>query len=205
MLWEIFMLYRFKNINDFDLESIDKFYNEIYSSKRKRIAKYRKRERYLSAVAGEILLAELLEDIYKIDYSSLEFEINMYGKPYLKQQDIYFNISHSYDMVILAVADKEIGVDIEKIRDTSYETVNIFATEKEQRYIFSSKHNTLKRLFEIYTLKEAYFKYLGTDLYNLKSVEFKINNGQVFCSDNKVEVKLLNNIEGYVGAIVLKK
>lgn len=199
------MTYNFKNINDFDSESVDEFYNEIYPSKKKRIAKYRKRERYLSAVAGEILLAELLEDVYKIDYCSLEFRTNMYGKPYLESKDIYFNISHSYDMVIVAVADKEIGVDIEKIRDTSYETVNIFATEKEQRYIFSAKNNTLKRLFEIYTLKEAYFKCLGTNLDNLKSVEFQINNGQVFCSDNKVEVRLLNNIEGYVGAIVLKK
>ena len=199
------MMYNFKNINDFDSESVDKFYNKIYPSKKKRIAKYCKKERYLSAVVGEILLAKLLEDIYKIDYSSLEFEINTYGKPYLKQQGIYFNISHSYNMVIVAVADKEIGVDIEKIRNTSYETANIFATEKEQRYISSSKHNILKRLFEIYTLKEAYFKCLGTNLDNLKSVEFQINNGQVFCSDNSVKVKLLNNVDGYVGAIVSKK
>ena len=37
------------------------------------------------------------------------------GKPYLKNRGAYFNLSHSGDYAVLAIADSEVGVDIEKV------------------------------------------------------------------------------------------
>lgn len=39
------------------------------------------------------------------------------GKPYFTDADISFSISHSKDICVVAVADRQIGVDVEVIKD----------------------------------------------------------------------------------------
>ena len=38
-----------------------------------------------------------------------------YGKLYLKSNEKYFNISHCDNYALLAIADKDVGIDIEPI------------------------------------------------------------------------------------------
>ena len=57
---------------------------------------------------------------------------------------IYYNISYSYDYVICIISNKEIGIDIEKIRKTNINTKKIFATKIEQNY--SSRANNMAQL-----------------------------------------------------------
>ena len=45
-----------------------------------------------------------------------QLRINAKKKPYLSKGKPFFNISHSENYVVLAIADCEVGVDIEKIR-----------------------------------------------------------------------------------------
>lgn len=56
---------------------------------------------------------------------------NKYGKPYLK--NFYFNISHSGRWVVLACANEDVGIDIEKIQEEI--VVESFFSEEERRYI----------------------------------------------------------------------
>ena len=58
---------------------------------------------------------ELLKESLKKDYNISDYEIiyNEYNKPYLKNEKIYFNISHSNGTIVLVISDKEIGVDVE--------------------------------------------------------------------------------------------
>ncbi|MDO4978862.1 MAG: 4'-phosphopantetheinyl transferase superfamily protein [Candidatus Saccharibacteria bacterium] len=84
---------------------------------------------------------------------------NEYGKPYLKGNPVFFSISHSGPYTICAISDQEIGIDLEEnvIRDR---IVDRFFTTKEQ----DSVKNNPDSFAEIWTLKEAYSKYLGTGL-----------------------------------------
>ncbi|MDE4940720.1 4-phosphopantetheinyl transferase, partial [Francisella tularensis subsp. holarctica] len=41
--------------------------------------------------------------------------LNQHGKPYLADNCVFFNISQTQTKLIIAVADQEIGVDIEKL------------------------------------------------------------------------------------------
>lgn len=38
------------------------------------------------------------------------------GKPYVDGAEIFFNLSHSGDMAVIAVSDREVGVDIQKLK-----------------------------------------------------------------------------------------
>ena len=47
-----------------------------------------------------------------------DLSYNENRKPFLKNHPIHFNLSHSHECAILAMSEKPIGIDIEKIRDT---------------------------------------------------------------------------------------
>lgn len=194
----------YSNINDYDDNEINSFYNHIYNEKKKRISNYINKNRIKSSIISEILLKELLEKENE-DYSKLIVKTNKYGKPYIVNKKLFFNISHSNDYIITILSTKEIGIDIEKIRDTNLNIINIFATDKEKEYILSDKKDIYKRLLQIYTLKEAYFKMKGTDLSNLKEVEFTIHNNKVICSDKDVTASTSFEIDNYVYSICQEK
>ena len=116
-------------------------------------------------ILSRILLRNILKDKYSINYNDILIKYNKYGKPYI--DNIYFNISHSHDYVIVVTSDKNIGIDIEKIRDINQTTMKVFCTDNEIQYITNNQNKKLA-YWKIYTLKEASFKMLGTDLSNMK-------------------------------------
>lgn len=191
------MEYIIKNINDFNKDDINNFYDKIPKLKKDKIDKYKNYDTKVRSIVGEILLKNLLSKS-NISYNSLDYYINEYGKPYLKNINIFFNISHSFDYVITTISDKDIGIDIEKIRKTPLNIINQFATEKEKAYILSTNNNIEERIFKIYTLKEAYFKMLGTNLNNILEVEFTIKNNNIYCNDEKVKMGFIDDIKGYI-------
>lgn len=196
--------YLYSNVNDYSKKDISNFYNHIYQAKKERISKYLNKEKYKSSIIGEILLYKLLKK-ENIKYEKQQFTINEYGKPYINNKQLFFNISHSHDYVITIISNKEIGIDIEKIRKTNFNTIDIFATQKEKEYILSGENDIYKKLFQIYTLKEAYFKMLGNDLSKLKEVEFTIDNNNIICSDKEIIAYSLDIIDNYIFSICKKK
>lgn len=189
--------YIIKNINDYNKDDVNNFYIEIPKLKKDRIDKYKNYESKARSIVAEIIFSELLSK-KNISYNSLEYYNNEYGKPYLKNNNLFFNISHSFDYVITIISNKEIGIDIEKIRKTPLNVINQFATEKEKEYILSSSKNIEERIFKIYTLKEAYFKMLGTNLNHILEVEFIIKKDKIYCNDRNVKVGFINDIKGYI-------
>lgn len=191
------MEYIIKNINDYSEDELKNFYTKISEQKKDKINKYKNYKRKASSIIAEIIFSELLLK-RNISYDSLNYYKNKYGKTYLKNNNLFFNMSHSFDYVISVVSDKEIGIDIEKIRKTPIKVINQFATEVEKKYILSSNNNVEDRIFKIYTLKEAYFKMLGLNLNNILNVEFLIQENKITCSDQSVKVGFINDVEGYV-------
>lgn len=91
------------------------------------------------------------------------------GKPYLADYpQIYFSLSHSGNMVACAIADKEIGLDIQKQVQVKEKLAKRFFTEKEYAFL-----NTLKEVdgtigkaykdwfFRLWSIKESYIKFTG--------------------------------------------
>lgn len=70
--------------------------------------------------------------------------------------DIFFNVSHSEEMIILGVCDIEIGVDIERIKDISPQMKRFIASDEEYEYMSDEE-----RFFEIWTNKESLMKCKG--------------------------------------------
>ena len=114
--------------------------------------------------SGRRLLKELLAQIGIDSYS---IAIGESGKPYLEGLDYHFSISHSHGLVICAIADVPIGVDIERLTPISKDKARLlgerFFTDEENERLQKDEYSS-KTFYFIWTRKEALSKLLGTPL-----------------------------------------
>lgn len=111
------------------------------------------------SLAGGALIKNAIAQEFDIDKENVTFKRTQKGKPYTESVDVEFSISHSGDIVVCAVSDNPVGIDIEKIREVNLNVAKRLFTPDEQEYIFEK--NSKQRFFEVWTKKEAYVKLLG--------------------------------------------
>ena len=146
-------------------------------------------------IAADYLCRKAISEFCSIPANKIEFGVSEHGKPYAKGLDVHFSISHSGDTVVCAVSDKEIGIDIEKIRKINPGSSQKFASEAEKNYIDTHENG----FFEIWTLKEAYFKCIGTGLGpDIKNVSFDISENGIICSKKGFTCLFHQVAEGYI-------
>ncbi|MDL2246771.1 4'-phosphopantetheinyl transferase superfamily protein [Methanobrevibacter sp. OttesenSCG-928-K11] len=133
------------------------------------------RDRKLS-IGSEILL---LYGLNKLDITNPIIEEDGYGKPYLLDfEDVFFNISHSFNYVACGISNKPIGVDIEYIKPIDFEITNMFFFKKEYDYILNSK-NKNEAFYKIWVLKESFAKMMGLG-FHLNPKEYSVFDGENF-------------------------
>ena len=122
-------------------------------------------------VAGEMLARKAVAKRCGVSEDSIVFVKGENGKPFAENLDVQFNISHSENMVVCVVDDNPIGIDIEKIRQIDLKIAKRVYTQDEINYLYGGEESaTLERFFELWTAKEAYFKWRGTGITNFKSI-----------------------------------
>lgn len=115
---------------------------------------------------------ELLKECLKKDFNISNYEIifNDYNKPYLKNEKIYFNISHDNGTTVLVISDKEIGVDLEYYIFKE-SVVRKYFTNNEQNEILNSANKEYD-FTRIWVMKEAFVKMKGIGIsYGLMNVD----------------------------------
>lgn len=154
-------------------------------------------------IAADMLCRQMLADASGISSDALVFAKSEKGKPYAVNCPMKFSISHCGGLVICAVSEKEIGVDIEKIRDIRLKAAEKFASKNELGYI----GNSLERFFEIWTLKEAFFKCKGTGLgADIKNASFVIDgSGNITCSESGYKTFFDKTFDGHICSVCIKE
>jgi 4'-phosphopantetheinyl transferase len=128
----------------------------------------RDRQLYLMAHATVRLVLARHTDC---DPKSLEFDLNVYGKPRLRPRAGSpcpgFNLSHTHGLVALALAHEEdIGVDVESHRSSDWAELvkTVFTPEEQVGLWYCPPAQRQRRFYELWTLKEAYIKARGMGL-----------------------------------------
>lgn len=105
------------------------------------------------------------------DYDITNYEIlkSKNGKPYFKNEKIYFNISNKDNVTVAMASDRAVGIDIEKLTFKE-KVVKHFFTEKEQEIISKSLNKELD-FTTIWVKKEAYLKCLGLDITRFREID----------------------------------
>lgn len=173
-------------IRDLTDAEYSKWYSLMSEDKQHRVDRFRFLDDKKRTVVGEMLARKAIAEWCGVAPESISFGIKEHGKPYAIDLSIEFNISHSGDMVVCAVDDKPIGIDIEKIRPIDLTVAERICTDKELLYIFghtpteqdftyTTNTEILTRFFELWTAKEAYGKFVGSGIASIKNIPIKIN------------------------------
>lgn len=86
------------------------------------------------------------------------------GKPFFPDEPgLHFNLSHSGGLLLCAVADRPVGVDVEVVRPRKPSLPRYCLTDGEYE-IYRSAGETWEAFYHIWTQKEAWCKYLGVGL-----------------------------------------
>ncbi len=133
-----------------DYETNKDYINRIFQKKHPQAQK--------ESLCALILLDFALQSSYGIQEKLIISKTEI-DKPYFKNSDVKFSISHSEDYVAVAVSDNEIGVDIEKITDKSRDNmIDRFFIPSEQEFYYNSEDKAAA-FAVLWTRKEAYLKY----------------------------------------------
>lgn len=186
------------NIENLDLK---KAYPLVSKSRQEKIDFYRFNKDKKLSCGAYLLLKKLLSE-KKI--SNPHFETEKYGKAYISNyENIYFNLSHSGKIVLCAISDMEVGVDVEYIDpEIDLNISKNYFYNSEYENILNAK-NKPDEFFKYWVLKESYMKYTGLGM-NLKlnSFEIKIEDEIKLKNDTKNLKFNLFDIENYKIGIV---
>lgn len=119
-------------------------------------------------ISSSELLKYTLNNVYNIN--KYEIVYNEYHKPYLKDLNLYFSVSHDNKITALVISEREIGVDVEYL--TYKEEIIKHRFNKEEQDIMKKSLDKEYDFTRIWVMKEAYLKCLGIGLgYGLKKVD----------------------------------
>lgn len=132
--------------------------------------------------AGINLLDEKLEEIFNVKNARENYCSSLNGKPYLKNSSINFNISHCNNIVVVIISNKNVGIDIEDIKEFKKSIIRKVLTNNELIDLLSA-NNKKEYFFKLWTLKESFLKAIGTGLsYGMQNIEFSIKDKNIICN-----------------------
>ena len=145
-----------------DSGSFEYWYDQMPPERKKKIDAFRPQKNKLLSLAAGILLKRALENEGIYAYEIVE---KCAGKPYIKgREDVFFNLSHSGEMAIIAVSDKEVGIDIQEKSHFQPGLIKRVFSESE---ILQAERigGDLDMLYTgLWTAKESIMKYYGKGL-----------------------------------------
>lgn len=129
----------------------------VTNSRKEKISRLKFREDKNLSLGAGLLLEYALKQAGK---PKNEIIIAENGKPYLKDNGLFFSLSHSKNLALCGIAPFEIGCDIEFCDNVNTDIAKRFFTEKEYTDIISSPDEKQK-FYRYWTLKESFMKATG--------------------------------------------
>ena len=138
-------------------------FDSVSAERKEKLSRYRFLKDRVLSIGAEVLLRKALTDC-GITLPEIRYGFETGGKPFLKGLEwFHFNISHSEDLVMVAVSENRIGCDIEKWTEIDLDIAKKFFFREEYENIAavtaSEERNEL--FFRYWTLKESFMKATG--------------------------------------------
>lgn len=160
---EIYLL----NIQDLEVKD---YVNNIPDNFLNQVNKYKEEDQRKRSFFSWYLLYLKLK-MRNIDVGNLKVNLNANGKPLI--EGIHFNITHSHNLVALALANEEVGIDLEYVefKDNSKLAKKVMTDEEYNKSLTGDIC-----FYMIWTKKEAYLKRKGLALNLVFDKELKLED-----------------------------
>lgn len=127
---------------------------------------------------GDVLIRQIIHDMYAIPIDQVVFETEGNGKPVVRQiPSFHFNLSHSGDWVVCAVDDAPVGIDIEEMKPIDLAIAKrFFSTEEYTDLLSQPAEQQEAYFFHLWSMKEAFIKLTGKGIsYGLSSFTARLS------------------------------
>ena len=202
---EIYLMNISDNLTDYQFNRLLSY---VLEDKKEKILRFRRKEDRQRSLLGNLFVKYWISQSISLDIRDIKFVHNKYGKPFLEDMDnLYFNLSHAGNKIACAIDSREVGIDVERVKDIDLDIGKRFFTPNEYELIkLQNESNQLDFFYNIWTLKEAYVKAKGKGLsIPLDSFEFEYNDGKFQLSgENKVYNCFQYKIHDYIMSICSK-
>lgn len=162
-------------------QDILKYYLELLPQKFKQeVLKYRKLNDRYNCLFGKLMVCM---GSHILGYNSFEFEKiikDNYGKPYVLDSNLNFNISHSGNTVVCVFSKQDVGIDIEEINEIDY---SLFENVFSSREFAEINNKGLDKFYEFWTKKESVIKAIGKGM-SIPLTEIEIDKGYTTYGNN---------------------
>lgn len=148
--------------SDYSDNDFSSYLNSLPSYLHEKLFKIKHTNTRNSKLFGLLLLQHVLKLEGGNEQVLTNLEYTSKGKPYI-QGARQFNISHSGNMVVCAFSKREIGIDIEKIRNVNIKNFQSYFSDDEYTDIVNSSAIN-KLFFQYWTKKESFAKAIGEGL-----------------------------------------
>ena len=175
-------------------EQFNLWYDKMPDFRKRKIDALKPHRSKLLSLGAGILLDTAMKDA---GISSYEIELLENEKPRIKgMRDVFFNISHSGEMVVLGISDKEIGVDVEKVKHFKESLINYVFMPQDQelaKELMESGSDKDKVYTRLWTVKESIMKYSGKGIsLSPKNILLRLEDGKIKASSAACDCEALN-------------
>lgn len=159
----------------------------------------------INALLARLLVTSEINRRTGLSERKIRFTHGTYGKPYLKDSELQFSLSHTKGAVCAAFGeDGEIGVDVERRDRRVNEAMYKRVLSEEERFHATSDADFIR----FWVQKEAFLKRLGVgisrDLRGVNSLELP-NTAVIDCGDLLVGASGKGALEAGVSEITLNE
>lgn len=148
-------------ISELPPELLERVYQSLSPSRKARIDRITKDSVRTSSLAGEYCVRMLAGEGAVICCDEK-------GRPFLQGDSRFISITHSGDIAAAVISDVSVGIDCERMQEFNRRLIDRVCVDAEREFIAGG--DEIRRFFEVWTAKEAYFKKLGTGITDLRSV-----------------------------------
>lgn len=180
-------------ISDFDDEFFLKAAEYLPTSKKSSVLKTKNIKSKRETILAWLLLRYSLGTDAERLFQKVRFSSN--GKPGFENEQLYFNLSHSKDLVCAAISlNGEIGVDVQAENNFKDNLISrVFSENEIERSASASNKNSF--FTRLWAIKESFLKQNGCGIaFDLKSLDFSealseesFKSGELFFSVKKLE------------------
>jgi len=146
-------------------DELQNYWNMLNKQEQKKAMTFVRPELQNKYIKTRGVLRKVLSSYLNMEPCLVQINIGEYGKPYLDEDLLYFNLSHSKNKFVIAVSNcTELGIDVEETRKRNnlFGLVEKCFSESEQLHWGSlSKQQQLVMFYRYWVRKEAFVKAVG--------------------------------------------
>jgi len=152
--------------DEYGAEFLDTLLKYLPEAGRMRVRDRQNNTSKLHTVAGELLARYSVGQYLGNADQEIELVFGEKGKPHIANlSNIHFNISHSGNYVVCAVAPAELGIDVERVRNVNLRIAERFFSQPEIDDLMAlDEDKRMPYFITLWTIKESYLKAIGRGL-----------------------------------------